>query len=239
MRLVVAHDVDRLGAAEHGAEALDRRPDDVVERLLRGERGSGVPREEAQPTGARVLRPEAARRDPVPEAPRRAELRDFLEQVEGRREVERQPGRERVERHAPVDELRAVGDGRRHREPELLDGVAARLASVVPGHRDRIEPGEVLRGERDHVPDEPHRGIRRVHERLAGQELLQDVVLERPGQVPQRDALPLGSDDVRREDDGRGRVDREVDRHALERDPAEHLLHVLCGVDRNAYPAHP
>ena len=37
--LVVAHHVNRLSPAEHRAQALDGRPDHVVQRLLRGQRG--------------------------------------------------------------------------------------------------------------------------------------------------------------------------------------------------------
>ena len=62
-RLVVAHDVDRLRAAEHRAPGIARGADEVVQRLLRGQRRTGVAGEEPQPAGVRVLRAEALGRD--------------------------------------------------------------------------------------------------------------------------------------------------------------------------------
>ena len=55
-RLVVGVGVQRLRAAEHAGERLDRRADDVVERLLGGERHAGGLRVEAHQPRARVLR---------------------------------------------------------------------------------------------------------------------------------------------------------------------------------------
>ena len=136
-RLVVAHHVDRLRAAQHGAQALQRRAHDVVERLLRGERRAGVPREEPQAPRTRILRAEPFGRDPEPHAAGGAQLRHLLEQIERRGEVEGQPRRERVEVHPARDQRLRVRDGRRQREPELLHGVAPGLARVVPGDRDR------------------------------------------------------------------------------------------------------
>jgi hypothetical protein len=85
----------------------------------------------------------------------------------------------------------------------------------------------------DHVTRQPDRGPGREHERLAGEELLQDVVLERSGEVCLGHALPFGGDEVHRQDDRGGRVDREVDRDAIKGQSREQIDHVVGGVDRD------
>ena len=66
-RLVVGVRVQRLGAAEHAGQRLDRRADDVVERLLGGQRHAGGLRVEAHQPRRRVL---ARRRCRAARAPR-------------------------------------------------------------------------------------------------------------------------------------------------------------------------
>jgi acetyltransferase-like isoleucine patch superfamily enzyme len=66
-RLVHRVGVQRLRAAEHRGERLDRRAHDVVQRLLRGERHAGGLRVEAHQPRARVLRAVALAQ---PRAPR-------------------------------------------------------------------------------------------------------------------------------------------------------------------------
>ena len=53
-RLVQGVGVQRLGAAQHRRERLDRRAHDVVDRLLGGQRAAGGLGVEAQHPGARV-----------------------------------------------------------------------------------------------------------------------------------------------------------------------------------------
>ena len=140
-RLVERVGVERLRAAAHRRERLDRDSHDVVLRLLRGERRAACLRVEAKRDGARVRRAEAIAHDLRPEAARRAELRDLLEEVVVRVEEEREALAEGIRREAGGDGCFAVGDAVRERERELLRGARSRLADVVPGDRDRVPLG--------------------------------------------------------------------------------------------------
>src|SRR5437016_14637161 len=106
--------------------------------------------------------------------------------------MEREPRRERVERQPARDERLAVRDRVGHRERELLDRIAPRLARVVAGDRDRVEAWQSARRVLDHVAAEAQRRRRRIDERLTREELFQYVVLERPSEVGRRGALTLG-----------------------------------------------
>ena len=102
-RFVAAVAVQRLRAAEHRRQRLQRDADDVVVGLLRGQRAAGRLRVEPQLLRARVGRAEAVAHDPRPQPPRRAELRDLLEEVVVRVEEERQPLAEAVDVEPGVD----------------------------------------------------------------------------------------------------------------------------------------
>ena len=96
-RLVEAVRVQRLRAAAHRREALQRDADDVVLRLLRGQRhaaGLGV---EADRLRLRVLGAEALAHDPRPHPADGAELRDLLEDVVVAVEEEGEPRAELVD----------------------------------------------------------------------------------------------------------------------------------------------
>ncbi len=71
-----------------------------------------------------------------------------------------------------------------------------------------FQRGTSRRAEREDVGDEPHRRTRREDVLLLGDELLQDVVLNRARQRLPAGALLLGDDQVHREDHRRRRVDR-------------------------------
>ena len=92
--------MQRLRAAEHGRQRLDRRADDVVLGLLGGEGGAAGLGVEAQHQRARVLGAEALLREARPHAAGGAELRDLLEEVGVAGEEEGEPRRELVERRA-------------------------------------------------------------------------------------------------------------------------------------------
>ena len=92
------------------------------------------------------------------------------------------------------------------------------------------------RGVGEDVGDDLHRRGRRVDVGVADHELLEDVVLDGPGQLLVRDALLLGRDDVQREDGQHGTVHGHRHRHAVERDAVEQLPHVVDRVD--GHPGH-
>ena len=87
---------DCVASADRG-EALQRHPDDVVLRLLRGQRDAAGLGVEAQPPRALVLGVESVSHDRRPHPPRGAELGDLLEDVVVAVEEERQPRRELVD----------------------------------------------------------------------------------------------------------------------------------------------
>ena len=87
--------VQRLRSAEHRSQRLNRDANDVVVRLLRGQRASRGLRVEAQNGRSRILALEPLRHHLVPDLARRAVLGDLFEKVVVRVEEERQPRRER------------------------------------------------------------------------------------------------------------------------------------------------
>ena len=114
--LVIAHDMNRLGPSQDGAEALERRAHDIVKGLLCSECRAGVAREKAKPCRRGVRRPELLGGDRVPEPAGGAQLGHLLEQLQRCGEVKRQAWGEGVELEATADELLRVGDGVGHRE---------------------------------------------------------------------------------------------------------------------------
>ena len=92
------------------------------------------------------------------------------------------------------------------------------------------------RGVGEDVGDDPHRRPGRVDVGVADHELLEDVVLDGPGQLLGRHPLLLGGDDVEREHRQHRAVHRHRHAHLVERDAVEELPHVVDGVDR--HPGH-
>ena len=163
-----------------------------------------------------------------------AQLRHLHEEVHADGEEERQPAGELVDveaaRRRRAHVLEAVGDG----EGELEVGGRPRLLHVVAGDRDRVEPRHVLRGVLDDVGHDPHRRLGRVDVGVPDHELLEDVVLDGPGELVLGDALLLGGDDVARQHRQDGAVHRHRHAHLVERDAVEEDLHVLDRVDGHA-----
>ena len=114
-RLIAGVAVQRLRAAEHGRERLDRHANDVVVGLL----------------GARVGGPEPLPHRPGPEPARRAEFRNLFEEAVVRAEEERDPLAELVHVEPGVDRRLDVRAGVRERERHFLHGGRARFADVI------------------------------------------------------------------------------------------------------------
>ena len=166
-----------------------------------------------------------------PDAPRGAVLGDLLEEVDVAVEEEAETRREVVDVEPGGDGRLDVGEAVGEREGQLLGGGAARLADVVPAHRDGMPARHVGSAEGDHVGDQPHRRLHRVDELLLGDVLLEDVVLEGAPEAVDRHTLLLGDHQVLREDDrGRG-VDGHRGGDATQVDAVEEGAHVLDGVD--------
>ena len=170
--------MQRLRAAEHRGQRLDRRADDVVVRVLLGEADARGLAMRAQREARRVLRRELPHQ-PRPQQPRGAQLRDLHEEIHADPEEERQPRREIVDREAARQRrahvFEPVGEG----EGELLHRGRAGFLHVIAGDRDRVELRHVPGGVLDDVGDDPHRRPGRVDIGVADHELLEDVVLDR------------------------------------------------------------
>ena len=89
----------------------------------------------------------------------------------------------------------------------------------------------------DRVAHDTHRRPDRVDPLLLGHVLLEDVGLNRAGELVEVEAAVLGQRDVHREQDPRGRVDRHRHGDLLEIDALEERLHIVEHVDRHAFAA--
>jgi hypothetical protein len=226
--------VQALAPAEHAGHRLVRHADDVVQRLLLGERASGGLHVGLHPPRALVLRAVAVLHHAGPDATGRAQLADLLEELVVRVEEEREARREEIDIHAALqarlDVLHAVAQ----REGEFLHRGGAGLADVVAGDRHAVPARHRLTLELDGVDDELDRRLGRIDELVLGVELLEDVVLERAAEfVPVEAALPAHRQVHRPDDRGRA-VDGLADGDLVERDVGVEPVHVLDGVDGDA-----
>ena len=126
-------------------QRLDRGADDVVERLLGGQRDAGGLGVEAQPHRLLALGAVGLAHLPRPDPARRAVLGDLLEEVDVGVEEEGEPRGEVVDVEAALDRPLDVGEAVLEREGELLLGGRAGLADVVAGDRDRVPARHVAR----------------------------------------------------------------------------------------------
>ena len=230
--------MQRLRAAEHRRQRLQRDAHDVVVRLLRRERAAGRLRMEAKLLRPRIGRMKTVFHDPRPQPPGRAELRDFLEKIVVGVEEEREPLAELIDVEPRVDRRLHVRDGVCEGERHFLYGGRTGLADVITADRDRVPVRQLAFAERENVGHDPKRRTRRIDVRAARDVLLQDVVLDRARKSRQPDALSLGDGDVQRKKDDGGRVDRHRRGDAVERNPIEQRRHVLDRVDRDADASH-
>ena len=229
--------MERLRAAEHAGQRLDRGAHDVVQRLLGGQRDAGGLGVEAQPHRLGLLRAVGLLQLAGPDAAGGAVLGDLLEEVDVGVEEERQPRGEGVDVDAALDRPLDVGEAVLQREGELLGGGRPGLADVVAGDRDRVPARHVLRAVLDHVGDQPHRRLDREAPLLLRDVLLEDVGLDRAGELVRADPLAFADHHVEGEQHrGRG-VDRHRGADLVERDALEEPLHVVERVDGDALAA--
>ena len=232
-RFVERVGVQALRAAEHGGERLDRGADDVVVRVVLGERHAGRLAVRAEHERRRLLRAELLDR-PRPQQARGAQLGHLHEEVHADPEEEGQARRELVDVETAFDGRACVLDPVGQREAELLHRGRAGFLHVVAGDRDRVELRHAARRVLDDVGDDPQARRRRVDVGVADHELFEDVVLERAGELFLGHALLLGGDDVAGHHRQHRAVHRHRHAHLVERDLVEEDLHVLDGVDRDA-----
>ena len=154
-------------------------------------------------------------------------LRDLLEEVAVRVEEERHARNEHVHVQTPPPRPTARTRGRRASvNASSWSAVAPASRMWYPLTEMVFQRGTSLRAEREDVGDEPHRRTRRKDVFLLGDEFLEDVVLNRARErLPVR-ALPLGHDEIHREDHRGRRVDRHRRGDVAEGDAVEQRLHV-------------
>jgi hypothetical protein len=232
-RLVEGVGVQRLGAAERRGHRLDGGAHDVVVGILRGQahaRGLAVG---AQHQRALIVGRELLLHQRRPQQSCSAQLGHLHEEVHADGEEERQPRRELVD-------VETAGDRRAHVFDAVGDGVGEFLCAgrpgflhVVAGDRDGVELRHVRRRVADDVGDDAHRWRRWVDVGVADHELLENVVLQRAGELVRRHALLLGGDDVHRHHRQHRTVHGHRYRHLVERDAVEQDLHVGDAVDRD------
>ena len=184
----------------------------------------------AQRQGCRILRAEGP--DQLgPEQARGAQLGDLHEEVHADAEEEGEPRREGIDGEAPrqgrADILQPIGQG----EGQLLNGRRTCLQHVIAGDGNRIELRHLRRRIGDDIGDDPHRRAGRVDVGIADHELLQDVVLDGPGDLLGRHPLLLGGDDEGRQHRQHGAVHGHGDAHLVQRNAREQDLHILDAVD--------
>ena len=175
--------MQRLGAAEHPGQRLDRRADDVVERLLGGQRNPRGLRVKAHPQRLGLAGTKGLAQLACPDATRRTVLGDLLEEIDLGVEEETQARREVIDVEATRDGVLDVGEPVLEGEGELLGGGRARLADVVARDADRVPARHVAGAPLHHVGDQPHRRIDREAPLLLRDVLLENVGLDRPPQV--------------------------------------------------------
>src|SRR6185369_2378328 len=177
-RFVERIGVQRLHSGQNRGQRLHGDANDVVERLLRGQRNSRRLRVRAHQAGAVGLGAEALAHDARPQAPRRADLGDLFEEVVVDVEEERQARSEVVRVKPALDGRVDVTDPVGERERELLDRRRAGFADMVAADRYRMPLRRFLHAELDHVGHDPQRRLGRTDPFLLRDELLEHVVLD-------------------------------------------------------------
>ena len=231
---VKAVGVERLRAAADRGHRLDGDADDVVLRLLRGERAARRLGVEAEHLRARVGDAEALLHYARPDLARGAELRDLFEEVVVRVEEEREAFAEYVRVLSGLDGGFDVGDAVGEGEGDFLNGGRAGLADVVAGDGDGVPFRDVARAEIKDVRDETHRRLGREDVGSARDVFLEDVVLDGSREGVHRDALLLRDGDVHRKKYRRRGVDGHRGRDLVEGDAVEEYLRVGKAVYRDA-----
>ena len=229
--------VQGLGAAHRGGQGFDGRARDVVPRVLGGQRparGLGVGAEHL----AFCVGTERPLHAVGPQHAPCAHLGNLLKVRHAVGPKEAQPRRKRIHvearLHPCLDVLEAVGQC--VRQLNLLR--RTRLLHVVAADADRVEARHVLGGVRENVADDPHGRRRRIDERVAHHELLEDVVLDGARQLVLRHALLLCCRNVEGQNRQHRPIHRHADAHLVERDAFKKAFHVFDAVNGHAGLAH-
>ena len=134
-----------------------------------------------------------------PDSPGGTHLCNFFEEIVVHIPEERQARCKRVHvqssRRRTLDIFEAVGQG----ECQLLDSCRTCFSNVISADRDRIPSRCVLCGPLEQIYNDLYRRLHRIEPGMLGHVFLQDVVLDRPPQFGDVNALPLGCSDIKAE----------------------------------------
>ncbi len=235
-RLIKPIGVQRLRAATNRCERLQRNTNNVVLRLLRGQRHPTSLGMKPQLQRPLIPRAEPLTHDLRPHPAGRPELRDLLKHIVMRIEKERQTRRELINHKTSIQSGLHIRDPRTQRERNLLHRRAALLPEVIPRDRDRVPQRNVLPAIREQIRRQPHRTNRRKNEIPARDVLLEDVVLHRAPKLRRRHTLLLPHQLIQKQQHRRRRIDRHRRRHPIQRNPSKRNPHIRNRIDRDPRP---
>ena len=173
-----------------------------------------------------------------PEHARGAHLGDFHEKIFPLRPEKRNARGKSIDRdarrHAGSDVFHPVGQG----VADFQISRRSRLVHVITRHADAVEFRHLLGRVGKDVGHDAHRGLGRINVGVPHHVFLEDVVLDGAVELVRRNALLLGSHDVKCHDRNNRAVHRHGDGHLVQRDAIEECLHVEDGVDSHPGFAH-
>src|SRR5207249_7423889 len=135
---------------------------------------------------------------PGPEPPGRAKLRDLLKKVVVDIEEERELRREAVHVEPRLERRLHVCQTIVERKGQLLYGGRTGLADVIAADTDGVPFGDMLRAITERVHNEPQVRLRREQPLLLRDVFLQNIVLECPAELVERDSPPFRHRQVHR-----------------------------------------
>ncbi len=237
-RLVPGRSEHRLHPAQHRGHRLVSDADQVVLRLRCIQRRAAA--HAAEPEHRRFVRLGAVslahQRRPAPSS--RTVFGDLLEKVAVGVEEERDLWGELIDGHPTArNDVVAVSDSVGEGECHLLYRGGPGVTKMGSRHRYGVEFRDLGRTELDRVGDQPQRGLRRPDPGPARRVLLEDVVLDRPGELGARNSLSLGGGHVERQQNRRRAIDGETGADLVQWDVLEQDFGVGQGVDRDANAA--
>ena len=231
-RFIQSVGVQRLGSAQGCCHCLNGRADNIIVRILLGQRHSG-----GLTMGAQRLRTFGLRTEldhhPIPEGPRRAQFRHFHEEVHADAKEEAQPSRKRINVQTRFHRLLGIFTAVGNRERQFLDRCRPGFVHMITADRNAVELRHMLRRVSNNIGNDPHARCRRVDIGIADHELLQNVILNRAGQLVLRNALLFCRNDIESKTGNDRPVHRHRHRHFVERNLVEQDFHILDAVDRD------
>ena len=155
-----------------------------------------------------MFRPVTLLHPASPDSASGAELADLLEEVAVAVKEEAESSGEFVDVNPSSSRCLDVGETVGERERKLLSSGASGFADVIAADGDRMEPGHLRVCVADHVGDDSDARTGRIDVFLLRLIFLEDVVLDRAGELVETDAVLLGDGHIHRQDDRRRTIDR-------------------------------